>query len=216
MSVPAPARTRKGQATRARLVLRAREQAVANHGHLEIAQVAAAAGVAPSLINRYFGSRGGLLSALVDDFFDRLHAEVLDRHLDELGTWAEHEYVRLIHAVGFHYTDPFAVVLYTRLSREPEVARTETARIETAIDAAARNIRRGQRKGEVPTEVDASLAAAAIFGAMQRVMVSALSRQPHPSPAHVADVLWRQIVAAVHLSHDRAAAVPPTLPSARP
>jgi len=214
VSVPAPARTRKGQATRDRLILRAREQAVANHGHLEIAQVAAAAGVAPSLINRYFGSRGGLLSALVDDFFDRLHAEVLDRHLDELGTWAQHEYVRLTHAVRFHYTDPFAVVLYTRLSREPEVARTETARIEAAIDAAARNIRRGQRKGEVPAEIDAPLAAAAIFGATQRVMVSALSRQPHPSPEHVTEVLWRQIAAAVQLNlADRAATLPPTAPA---
>jgi AcrR family transcriptional regulator len=172
---------------------------IANDGHLEIAWVAEAAGVVPSLVNRYFGSRAGLVSALLHDFFERLRAEVLDLNLDDLGTWLQHERIRLEKGVHFHYTDPAAVVIYTRLSREPEVGLTENRHIDEIVKHAAPNIRRGQKRGELPSSVDPELAGAAMFGAMQRVMVTALSRTPRPRPDRVVDVLWRQIAAAVDI-----------------
>jgi AcrR family transcriptional regulator len=192
-------RTQKGRATRERLLACARDTAIANDGHLEIAWVAEAAGVVPSLVNRYFGSRAGLVSALLHDFFDRLRVQVLDLDLEEQGTWAQHERIRLEKGVHFHYTDPVAVVVYTRLSREPEVALTENRHIDEIVKHAAANIRRGQKRGELPSSVDPELAGAAMFGAMQRVMVTALGRTPRPRPDRVVEVLWRQIAAAVEI-----------------
>jgi AcrR family transcriptional regulator len=192
-------RTQKGRATRERLLACARDVAIANDGHIEIAWVAEAAGVVPSLVNRYFGSRAGLVSALLDDFFDRLCTEVLDLDLDDQGTWAQHERIRLEKGVHFHYTDPVAVVIYTHLSREPEVALTENRQIERVVKRAATNIRRGQKRGELPSSVDPELAGAAMFGAMQRVMVTALGRTPRPRPDRVIDILWRQVAAAVQI-----------------
>lgn len=192
-------RTQKGRATRERLLARARDIAIANDGHIEIAWVAEAAGVVPSLVNRYFGSRAGLVSALLDDFFERLRVEVLGLNLDDLGTWLHHERIRLEKGVHFHYTDPAAVVIYTRLSREPQVALTENRHIDKIVKHAAANIRRGQKRGELPSSVDPELAGAAMFGAMQRVMVTALSRTPRPRPDRIVDVLWRQIAAAVDI-----------------
>jgi AcrR family transcriptional regulator len=192
-------RTQKGRATRERLLACARDVAIANDGHIEIAWVAEAAGVVPSLVNRYFGSRAGLVSALLDDFFERLRVEVLGLNLDNLGTWLQHERIRLEKGVNFHYTDPAAVVIYTRLSREPEVALTENRHIDEIVKHAAANIRRGQQRGELPSSVDPELAGAAMFGAMQRVMVTALSRTPRPRPDRIVDVLWRQIAAAVDI-----------------
>jgi AcrR family transcriptional regulator len=192
-------RTQKGRATRERLLACARDIAIANDGHIEIAWVAEAAGVVPSLVNRYFGSRAGLVSALLDDFFERLRVEVLGLNLDNLGTWLQHERIRLEKGVNFHYTDPAAVVIYTRLSREPEVALTENRHIDEIVKHAAANIRRGQQRGELPSTVDPELAGAAMFGAMQRVMVTALSRTPRPRPDRIVDVLWRQIAAAVDI-----------------
>lgn len=197
MSAVTVPRTAKGQATRARLIAGAREVAIARDGHVEIATVAEAAGVVPSLVHRYFGTRAGLVSALFDDFFERLHAEVLDLDLTGRGTWAQRERLRLGQGVRFHYTDPLAVVLYTRLPREPEVAKAENRHVEAVIGAAAANIRRGQRAGELPGSVDAGLAGAAMFGAMQRVMVAALASSPPPPAEHVIEILWRQVAAAV-------------------
>jgi AcrR family transcriptional regulator len=203
-------RTQKGRATRERLLACARDTAIANDGHIEIAWVAEAAGVVPSLVNRYFGSRAGLISALLDDFFDRLHVEVLDLDLDDLGTWVQHERIRLEKGVHFHYTDPVAVVIYTRLSREPAVALTENRHIDSVVKHAAASIRRGQKRGELPSSIDPELAGAAMFGAMQRVMVTALSRTPRPRPDRIVEVLWRQITAAVEIDPDTGE---PQLPS---
>ncbi len=199
MVTTAPPKTQKGRATRERLLACARDVAIANDGHVEIAWVAEAASVVPSLVNRYFGSRAGLISALLDDFFGRLRAEVLDLNLDDRGTWAQHERIRLEKGVHFHYTDPAAVVIYTRLSREPEVALTENRHIDKVVKHAAANIRRGQKRGELASSIDPELAGAAMFGAMQRVMVTALSSTPRPRPDRVVEVLWRQIAAAVEI-----------------
>jgi AcrR family transcriptional regulator len=193
-------RTQKGRATRERLLACARDIAIANDGHIEIAWVAEAAGVVPSLVNRYFGSRAGLIGALLDDFFGRLRAEVLDLNLYDQGTWLQHERIRLEKGVHFHYTDPAAVVIYTRLSREPEVALTESRHIDKVVKHAAANIRRGQKRGELPSSIDPELAGAAMFGAMQRVMVTALGRTPRPRPERIVEVLWRQIAAAVDIN----------------
>jgi AcrR family transcriptional regulator len=199
VTIAAVPRTQKGRATRERLLACTRDIAIANDGHIEIARVAEAAGVVPSLVNRYFGSRAGLVSALLDDFFERLRVEVLDLDLDDLGTWVQHERIRLEKGVHFHYTDPAAVVIYTRLSREPEVALTENRHIDEIVKHAAANIRRGQKRGELPSSIDPELAGAAMFGAMQRVMVTALGRAPRPRPDRIVEVLWRQIAAAVEI-----------------
>ena len=202
MITTAAPRTHKGRSTRERLLACARDIAIANDGHIEIAWVAEAARVVPSLVNRYFGSRAGLISALLDDFFDRLRTEVLDLDLDDLGTWVQHERIRLEKGVHFHYTDPVAVIVYTHLSREPEVALTENRHIDSVVKHAAANIRRGQKPAQLPSSIDPELAGAAIFGALQRVMVTALGRTPRPRPDRIVEVLWRQIAAAVEIDPD--------------
>jgi len=196
-------RTAKGEATRRRLLEVARKVALQTGGHIELARVADAAGVVPSLVHRYFGSKSGLVSALVDQFFDRFHGEVLDVDLDAAGDWARHERLRLERGVRFHFAEPFAAVLYGPLARDPDVARKDAARIAVVVDRAARSIRRGQRRGELPVGVDPRLAGAAMFGAMRLVMVEALGRSPRPSPERVIELLWRQVAAAVGIDPER-------------
>jgi AcrR family transcriptional regulator len=204
-TAPEPS-TEKGQATRRRLLDAARERAIASGGHFEIADVARDAGVVPSLVHRYFGSKSGLVAALVDDYFDRFHAEVLDVDLDQQGDWAHHERRRLEAGVRFHYREPFSVVVYGALARDPEVARREADRIAEVVQRAARSIRKGQKAGELPADVDPGLAGAAMFGAMRLVMVEALTRSRRPSPDRVIDVLWRQVAASVHIDPVRSLA----------
>jgi AcrR family transcriptional regulator len=201
-AAPAPPQTPKGRATRERLLAAARELAIRSGGQVEIAAVAAAAGAVPSLVHRYFGTKAGLVGALVDAFFDRFQREVFDLDLAAEGDWAHHERLRLEAGVRFHYREPFAVVLYGALARDPEVARRESARIAVIVQRAARSIRKAQRLGEIPVGVDPGLAGAAMFGAMRQVMVEALTRSRRPAPERVIDFLWRQIAASVQLDPD--------------
>jgi AcrR family transcriptional regulator len=203
MSTRAAPTTAKGIATRRRLIDVARRVALDTRGHIELAAVAEAAQVVPSLVHRYFGSKSGLVSAMVDDFFDRLHAEVLDVDLAGQGDWAQRERLRLERGVRFHYAEPLAAVIYGPLARDPEVARKDGARIRVVIEQAARNIRRGQRQGELPVGVDPALAGAAMFGAMRLVMVEALNRSPRPAPERVIELLWRQVAASVQIDPER-------------
>jgi AcrR family transcriptional regulator len=191
--------TAKGRATRQRLLDVARKLALSSHGDVELAKVAEAAGVVPSLVHRYFGSKSGLVGALVDDFFRRFHAEVMDVYLDDQGTWAEHERIRLERGVRFHYAEPFAAVLYGSLTRDPEVARKQTGHILFIVDRAARSVRKAQKRGELPVGVDPRMAGAAMFGTMQYVMVEAFTRTPRPSAERVIEFLWQQIAASVGL-----------------
>jgi len=201
-AAPAPPQTPKGRATRERLLTAARELAIRSGGQVELAAVAGAAGAVPSLVHRYFGSKAGLVGALVDAFFDRFQREVFDLDLAAEGDWAHHERLRLEAGVRFHYREPFAVVLYGALARDPEVARRESARIAVIVQRAARSIRKAQRLGEIPVGVDPGLAGAAMFGAMRQVMVEALTRSRRPAPERVIDFLWRQIAASVQLDPD--------------
>jgi AcrR family transcriptional regulator len=187
----------KAAATQERLLSAATTALVTSDGHLEMQAVARAAGVVPSVASHHFGSRSGLVSAVVDAFFDRLHAEVLDADLRATGSWFEREHERVRRGVRFHMTDPLAPVVYGSLSRDPEVAAVERRRIDEVVAESARNIASAQRAGELPEGVAPELAAAAIFGAARQITLTALSARRRPSQRTVVDLLWRLTVAAV-------------------
>ena len=191
--------TPKGRATVERLLDAARQVALSTGGTIEIADVAAKAGVVPSLVNRYFGSKSGLIVALVDDYFDRFHQEVMETDFQKYGTWAQSERRRLEAGVRFHYRDPLSVIIHGQLTRDAEVARREAERVADVVDRAARSIRKAQKAGELPAGTDPGMAGAAMFGAMRLVLVEAMSRKPRPSADRIIDFLWRHVAALVHI-----------------
>ena len=191
--------TTKGKATRERLLAVAMEQAVTSKGHVELAEVARQAGVVQGVVHRYFGSKSGLISAMVDDYYDRFHKQVLELYLNDTGDWAVHERLRLRMGIQFHYAEPLSAVLHSTFVRDPVVARKEAQRIDGVVDLTARGIVRAQRRGELPRHIDPELAGAAMFGAMQAVLSVALNRPRRPSPEQLETILWQQVAASVGL-----------------
>lgn len=192
-------RTAKGERTRQRLLEVATAELLDRGGHLELGSVARRAGISPSVVSHHFGSRAGLIGAVLEGFFERLHTTVLDLDLRALGDWPTREFERLRRGVRFHYEEPLAEVLYRSLSREPEVAAVEARRLRALIQQSARNVRSGQRAGDLPSGIDPTLAAASMFGAMREVVPVALSRNSRPSQKTVLNQLWRVTAAAVGL-----------------
>lgn len=175
--------TPKGQATRQRLLDIARDE-LAAHGSIEIAAVAERAGVTQSVLYRYFEGKDGLAEAVVHEFWDQYSAEVFDAPVDSGPDadlpWLEREVLRLGREVHFLYTHPLGRSVATGLLHEAAATRACAVRQREQARAAARNIRHGQRTGQLDASIDAGLAGSAIIGALHAMLAEALGRDPAP------------------------------------
>ncbi|MGE4425169.1 MAG: TetR/AcrR family transcriptional regulator [Solirubrobacteraceae bacterium] len=188
--------TPKGAATRARL-LDAAARELADDGGLELATVAARVGVAPSVPYRYFGSKDGLVAAVVDGFYDEYEAAVFNASDVPGGTWLEREQLRIDREIAFFYAHPLGRAVAGGLLHEAAATRADAERLRAHTVQAARNIRAGQRAGELDRGVDADLAAAAIMGAIRSTLAQALSRRRPPPARRVAELAHRLGAAAL-------------------
>ncbi|MCW2959453.1 MAG: TetR/AcrR family transcriptional regulator [Solirubrobacterales bacterium] len=186
--------TRRGEATRSRLLEAAMAELVERDGALEVASVAARADVSVGLLYRYFGSKAGLVAAIVADFYDRSLKEIGegdDRALD----WAARERRRTERSVAFYYREPLAPIVLTLLAREGEVAAVEARFITKLVDDAARSVQRGQRNGEIPEELDARMIGAMLIGAFRVSIAEALTRKRRPTQSALTEQMWHFVVA---------------------
>jgi AcrR family transcriptional regulator len=181
------------------LLRAAAEELVERRGVLEVGSVAARAGVSVGLIYRHFGSKAGLLAAVVGDFYVRFDAEVLEIDPAPGAGWAERERRRTEMAVAFHYDDPLAPIVLARMSRDPEVAAVEARHLRIQVARGTQNVVRGQRDGEIPEDIDAGIAAALILGGVRQALVEVMARREPPAREVLADQLWRLVVAAVRV-----------------
>jgi AcrR family transcriptional regulator len=195
-----PALTRRGAATRERLLQAAEAELVERDGALEVASVAARTEVSVGLLYRYFGSKAGLIAAVVESFYDRFHAEVADTDPAPAADWAARERKRLEFSVAFHYREPLAAVVLSRLSREPEVAAVEVRRIGRLVEDAAKNVTAGQRRGELPGDLDPRTVGAMVIGGFRVAMGEALTRARRPDPERLVEELWRFVVNGVRFT----------------
>jgi AcrR family transcriptional regulator len=188
----------RGSAARQRILAAAAEELAAT-GDVEVAAVARRAGVSVGLPYRYFGTRSGLMSAIISAFYDRLDEAVTDREFDG-DTWHDRERARVTAWVSHLYDDPLAPVVLGRLGGDADTAGIETQRLHKAIERGARNIARGQRDGDLPADRDPELLVAAVLGGVHTAVAVALTRTPRPDRARVAAELWAFVAGAANSS----------------
>lgn len=193
-----PASARGGE-TRDRILKAAAKVLIAGDGQCEIADVARAAGVSAGLSYHYFTSKAGLIAAVVEAFYDRMEAAVMAPNPKPGAGWGERERLRLDRMVDFYYAEPLAPLILTRLSRTPDVAAVEAARLANHIDLAARNIQLAQRKGEIPAGLDAQLLGAMILGGLRQAIGQALGMSRRPGREKITDQLWSFIAGTAQL-----------------
>ncbi len=178
---------------------------IAGAGDFEMSDVAARAGVSEGLAYHYFGSKAGLLCALVEAFYDRYSAVANERYDVEI-PWALREHARLKAVIDFLYGDPLAEVVLGRMGRTAQVAKVEAARRREMIELAGRNIRSGVERGDIPASIDPQIAGAAIAGAIRQTFNYVMAAPDRPAPDVLAEQLWRLIAGALDLSPARDAA----------
>ena len=172
------------------LLAAAAAELVERDGVLEVGPVAARAGVSVGLIYRHFGSRAGLIGAVVDDFYARFRTEALEINPAPGGTFAERERRRTELYVAFHYADPLARIIVHNLHLDADVAAMEARHRTEMIQLAERVMALGQARGEIPADRDPAFVAAMMIGGMREVLGVALSGEQWPDQEVTAAKLW--------------------------
>ncbi len=181
---------RDPRATRQRILAAARRLLVQNDGALEMAWVAKEAGLSQGIAYHHFGSREGLIEAIVNQFYDKLDDEVTMAPLTHIAGWEDREVARTESYIRFMSNEPLGPVVLTRLNRTPAVAAVEAERWTRLTQEGARNIADGQRRGVVRSELDPDLLAALVLGAMRGAVTAAMQREAAIDSEALTQEIW--------------------------
>ncbi|MEH2498698.1 AcrR family transcriptional regulator [Bradyrhizobium sp. AZCC 1678] len=187
-------------ATRERLVRAAQDELIQCHGHLEMQAVAKRARVSVGLAYHHFGSKAGLIAAVVEAFYSRLDGEVFNDACRPSEGWADRERRRIASYIAFHYEHPFAPLVIGALSRAPEVLDVERAFTSKQLAGGACMIEAAQRDGFVPDHVDPHLTIALMIGGIRQALIGALLSEARPDPEKLTDEIWAFIAGALRLT----------------
>ena len=186
--------------TREKLVRAAQEELIRNHGHLEMQAVAKRARVSVGLAYHHFGSKAGLIAAVVEAFYSCLDGEVFNDACRPSESWANRERRRIACYIAFHYDHPLAPLVIGALSRAPEVLDVERAFTIKQLAGGARMIEAAQRDGLVPDHIDPHLTIALMIGGIRQALIGALTGEQRPDPEKLTDEIWAFMVGALHLT----------------
>jgi AcrR family transcriptional regulator len=186
--------------TRERLVGAAQGELIQGQGHLEMQAVARRAQVSVGLAYHHFGSKAGLIAAVVEEFYSRLDAAAFGGAKLPSKAWAARERERIEAYVAFHYDHPFAPLVIGPLSRAPEVLDVEIAFTNRQLAAGARMLQAAQRDGIVPDDMDPHLTIALMIGGIRQALIGALMSQPRPDPGKLTNEMWVFIAGALRLT----------------
>lgn len=189
-------------ATPERLIRAAQEELIQGHGVLEMQAVAKRAKVSVGLAYHHFGSKAGLIAAVVEGFYNRLEEVAFSPSSLMATDWAGREKERIAAYIAFHYDHPFAPLVVGPLSRAPEVLDVEQAFTRRQLVAGAYNIRAGQRSGVIPAELDPRLTIALMIGGIRQALIGALTAGQRPDPAVLTDKIWMFVAGALRLPTD--------------
>ncbi|WP_375789250.1 TetR/AcrR family transcriptional regulator [Bradyrhizobium sp. Pha-3] len=201
--------------TRERLLSAAQEELIEGLGHLEMQAVARRAQVSVGLAYHHFGSKAGLIAAVVEDFYAHLDEAAFGGAKLAARNWADREKERIGAYVAFHYEHPFAPLVIGPLSRAPEVLDVETAFTSRQLAAGARMLEAAQRDGIVPGNLDPHLTIALMIGGIRQALIGALTADRRPDPARLTGDIWAFMAAALRLTaKSPTAKSPPVIPKA--
>ena len=164
-----------------RLIMAAEAELIANDGQVEMLAVARRAGLSVGAAYHHFGSKTGLIAAVVENFYAPMHAIMLGDAIDHSLPWMERETKRLKAYVDYHYDHPFAPLLVGRLGRDPAVIDTETRYRTALLKEGARNLKAGQAQGLVSAALDPEIAVGLVWGGVHQALASALLARRRPA-----------------------------------
>ncbi|NQY96101.1 MAG: TetR/AcrR family transcriptional regulator [Henriciella sp.] len=173
-----------------RLVRAAEAELIENNGHMEMLAVAKRAGVSVGLAYHHFGSKTGLLAAVVDQFYAPLRDISFGDTIPLDQDWAAREKARTRAFIEYFYGHPFAPLIAGRLGREPEVCDMETSHMNALLEEGARNLAQGQRQGAVSADIVPEVLIGLLMGGLRQAIDSAILAKKRPPKTVLLDQIW--------------------------
>jgi len=189
----------KRMGTPERLIRAAQDELIQGHGVLEMQAVAKRAKVSVGLAYHHFGSKAGLIAAVVEAFYNRLEAAAFNPANLVSSDWAGREKERVAAYIAFHYDHPFAPIVVGPLSRAAEVLDVELAFTKRQLTAGAYNLRAAQREGVIPGDFDPRLTIALMIGGIRQALIGALTSGKRPDRDVLTEKIWVFITGALRL-----------------
>jgi AcrR family transcriptional regulator len=187
-----------------RLIHAAQDELIHGGGLLEMQAVARRAKVSVGLAYHHFGSKAGLIAAVVEAFYDRLEEAAFSPSNLTSSDWAGREKERIAAYISFHYDHPFAPLVIGPLSRAAEVLDVEQAFTKRQLAAGAHNVRAAQRDGVIPADLDPRLTIALMIGGIRQALIGALTKAHRPDRQELTEKIWIFIAGALRLPSDAA------------
>src|SRR3954469_23672039 len=182
-----------------RLIRAAQDELIQTRGLLEMQAVARRAKVSVGLAYHHFGSKAGLIAAVVEAFYNRLEEVAFSPSKLTSPDWAGREKERIAAYISFHYDHPFAPLVVGPLSRAAEVLDVEQAFTRRQLTAGAHNLRAGHRVGVIPAGLDPRLTIALMIGGIRQALIGALTASHRPDRAELTDKIWVFVAGALRL-----------------
>ncbi|MEX0840187.1 MAG: TetR/AcrR family transcriptional regulator [Parvibaculum sp.] len=189
MNAPTSRKRRSPREARRLIIDAARDRLLDGAGDLEMVEVAKRAGVSEGLAYYHFGSKSGLLNAVVKDFYERLDEAVLAVPY-EGASWRERERARTHEFVRLMYEDPVARLVVDVVRADPAFAVEEAERRRRLNLLGARNIAEAQKAGEIDKSCDPGLLVAMILGGVTAGVSHALAAKPPTPLAQAQKEIW--------------------------
>lgn len=184
-----------------KLIQAAEDELIAQNGHLEMSLVAKRAGVSVGLAYHHFGSKTGLIAAVVDRFYDPVRDIALGSAIPLDLAWMDREKARTEALIDYFYGHPLSPLIAGRLAREPEVLDIERAHMEALVEAGARNIAQGQKQGLIPDTLDPDTTVAVLMGGLRLAIDRAVLADTRPSKDALLDQIWALTTGALRLEN---------------
>ncbi|MEM7638881.1 MAG: TetR/AcrR family transcriptional regulator [Pseudomonadota bacterium] len=173
-----------------RLVRAAEAELIDSNGHMEMLAVAKRAGVSVGLAYHHFGSKAGLLAAVVDHFYAPLRDISFGDAIPVDQDWSAREKARARAFIEYFYVHPFAPLVAGRLGREPEVRDVEAAHMNALLTEGAKNLAQGQRQGVVSQDVVPEVVIGLLMGGLRQAIDSAILAEKRPTKSMLLEQVW--------------------------
>lgn len=189
--------------TALKLIDAAQAELIAENGDMEMSGVAKRADVSIGLAYHHFGSKIGLIAAVIDHFYEPLREIALGEAIPKDQHWAERERSRAAAIIGYFYDHPLSPLICGRLGREPALMDIERAHQNALLREGEKNLIQGQRLGVISTDLSPKATIAMLMGGLRLAIDQAVMTSPRPDRDALLDHIWTFTEGALGIQDQR-------------